>query len=110
MRWRGPDALNLEQDAVGGTFRTCQTCWGVEMDAERGTVRTPERRISQSAHLRAGSAYEPGDKRRMLSDLQELRGTAHAWTAVHPGLGAELGSLDGFLGPAGEGGGSRCRL
>ncbi len=78
------------------------------MDTERGTVRIPERRITKGAHLLAGAAYEPGKKRLTLRDLQKLRGTAQSWTAVHPGLGAELRSIDVFLGPASAHGGARC--
>ncbi len=37
----GPSALNLEKDAVEGCLQTCQTCWGLEFDTERGTVRIP---------------------------------------------------------------------
>ena len=35
-----------------------------------------------------------------LLDLQKLRGSEQSWTAVHPGLNAELRSIDVFLGPA----------
>ncbi len=39
----GPNALNLEKDAVEGRFQNCQTCWGLEF-------RNPERRITKGAH------------------------------------------------------------
>ncbi len=66
-----------------GQFKTCQTRWGLEIDAERGTVGIPERRITKGAHLFAGAACEPGKKR--LTDAFGLAEAAGHGSIVDTG-------------------------
>ena len=95
----GEGAINAQKNAAEGPFRAQQTCWGLDLDLERMVVRVPERRILKGAHLLADAAFDPGNRRVKLLDVQRARGTAQSWIAVLPSLRTELRALDVFLGP-----------
>lgn len=93
----GKEAVNVEKDALEGSFKSEQTIWGLTMNTKTNQVLLPERRILKGAHLLAEPSFDVGSKALCLRKLQQFRGIATGWAVVVKSLKNELKAADVFL-------------
>ena len=99
----GGAAVNKEKDAIEGAFKEEQVIWGLAMNTRTEKAFLPERRILKGAHLVSDVAFDMGERRVTLRQMQQFRGIMTGWATVIKGLNNELKAADVFLGP-GDGG------
>ena len=97
-RLLGSKAVNVEKDAIEGSFKTSQTVWGVVMETDTMKAFLPEKRIQKGAALLQRPAFDHGEMTVTLKELQQFRGIMTGWAAIIPSLQNELGACDKFLG------------
>ena len=95
----GGAAVNKEKDAIEGAFKEEQVVWGLAMNTRTEKAFLPERRILKGAHLIGDVAFDVGERRVTLRQMQQFRGIMTGWATVVRGLNNELKAADVFLGP-----------
>ena len=82
----GEEAINEEKKIEEGEYSTSCKAWGIVLNTEEETAAIPESRLDKGRKLLAEDAFQAGNRRITLLDLQRLRGAGTAWAVWVIGL------------------------
>eukprot|EP00971_Amphidinium_carterae_P043438 854826-Amphidinium_carterae.3 len=93
----GAQSLNEKKDKLEGQYAVKCLAWGLEYDAQAGTLSVPPAKLLRGAWVAHGAMFDPGNKRVELLEVQRLHGVLNYYATVQPALRAEMGSIAAML-------------